>query len=830
MGDEATLRTMRLLAWTDAGGARRLAELTAGAGVETTRVEESAEALARAVASPFDVILIDAGLPELDVLDVLGRIRVAAPGAAVVVLTTEEDEAIGRAALHAGAQDYLVRGRLDRGTVLRSLRHAVERHAARRQLDHINGVLRAIRNVNQLITQEKDPERLLARASRLLLEVRGYSAAWIGAADRAGRVVFGAAGWGEAFAPFGERLRGGWRPACWEAARTVPTGVTMRVPGRDCASCPLAADAAYFASAVVPVRHAGSDLGLLVISVPEAKPPDADETSLLIEVAGDLGLALHTIELEGRSRQYARMVAATRDAMALVGRDHRYVEVNASYGRLAGRRAEDLRGVHVSEVLGEEVYANTARPALEECLAGRETSVEAVVERPGLGRRAFETHHSPSLAPDGSVEAVVVSIRDVTARRQAEEERRRVEERLRLSQRMEPLGTLAGGVAHDFNNILSVILNCTEFALETLGPGHPARADLLDVKKAAQRAEALTRQLLAFGRRQVLRPVPIDLNEVILGLEPLLRRVLGEGSDLVLRLAPGLGVVRADVGQLEQVLVNLAINARDAMPREGRLTIETRNANLTGEEFGDGAGEFPPGPWVELIVSDTGVGMDEATRLRLFEPFFTTKARTGGHGLGLSSVYGIVEQSGGHIRVESEVGRGSAFHIVLPRVGEAAEPVARPAPDAAAPPAGTELVLVVEDEPALRDVMRRILAGAGYRTVTAADGGEAIAVAERLSDEIHLLLTDVVMPQMGGRELAERLRRTRPGLRVLFVSGHSEEATRRQGVPAEHSELVAKPFTPAVLLRHVRRVLDGPPAAPGASAGGRRADGGGVRG
>jgi PAS domain S-box-containing protein len=359
----------------------------------------------------------------------------------------------------------------------------------------------------------------------------------------------------------------------------------------------------------VPVRHAGGNLGVLVISVPEARSPDADETSLLIEVAGDLGLALHAIELEGQSRRYARMVDASREAMALVGRDHGYLEVNASYGRLAGKHPEELRGVHVSAVLGDEVYASVARPALEECLAGRETSVEVVVERPEIGRRTFEAYYSPCLAPDGSVEAAVISIRDVTVRRQVEEERRRVEERLRLSQRMEALGTLAGGLAHDFNNILSVILNCTEFALEAVGPAHPARADLLDVRKAGQRAEALTRQLLAFGRRQVLRPVPTDLNEVVRGLEPLLRRALGESCDLALRLAPGLGVVRADVGQIEQVLVNLAINARDAMPGAGRLTIETRNASPAGTEFGGRAAEFPPGPWVELLVSDTGVGV-----------------------------------------------------------------------------------------------------------------------------------------------------------------------------------------------------------------------------
>jgi len=407
-------------------------------------------------------------------------------------------------------------------------------------------------------------------------------------------------------------------------------------------------------------------------------------------------------------------------------------------------------------------------------------------------------------------DVIQCNIRDISARKRAEREHRALEDQLRTSQRMEAIGSLAGGVAHDFNNLLSVILSFNAFSLETAPAGSELHGDLLEVKRAAERATVLTRQLLAFSRRQVLEPVRLDLNEVVLGVERMLRRILGEDLELAHVLASDLGPVRADRGQMEQVLLNLAVNARDAMPDGGRLTLETSNREV-GPGDAQGPGLPLPGSWVRLTVADTGCGMDELVRARLFEPFFTTKEIGKGTGLGLSVVYGIVQQSGGSIRIESEPGRGSRFEILLPRDRSAgrveAQPSLSPAPGAVT---GTETVLVVEDEPALRQLFDRTLGGAGFKVLLAADGAAALETSAGYTAEIHLLLTDVVMPRMGGRAVAEALRAARPGLKVLLMSGYPDHASLRDAGSQAKLELLSKPFTAAELLRKVREALDAP--------------------
>jgi CheY-like chemotaxis protein len=370
---------------------------------------------------------------------------------------------------------------------------------------------------------------------------------------------------------------------------------------------------------------------------------------------------------------------------------------------------------------------------------------------------------------------------------------------------MDAVGRLAGGVAHDFNNLLTVIAGRCELLRSRCRPEDPAwrHADLIG--KTAERAARLTHQLLAFSRKQVLRPRVLDLNVVVAGMDRMLRRLIGEDGDLVVVEAKRLGATRADPGQLEQVILNLVVNARDAMPNGGRLMIETANIRLAEGLPGTGI-DAPAGEYVMLAVGDTGVGMDPEVQAHLFEPFFTTKGPGKGTGLGLATVYGIVKQSGGYVGVESELGRGSVFRIYLPRVDESPEAL-EPTMGGRAP-RGSETVLVVEDDDALRELAREILEMHGYTVIDARHPGEALLIVERRTGRIDLLVTDVVMPEMSGRELAERLSAVRPLLKVLYMSGYTDDAIVHHGVLDAGITLIQKPFAPDAFAGKVREVLD----------------------
>jgi signal transduction histidine kinase/ActR/RegA family two-component response regulator len=399
----------------------------------------------------------------------------------------------------------------------------------------------------------------------------------------------------------------------------------------------------------------------------------------------------------------------------------------------------------------------------------------------------------------------------VEERERAERALRDSEDQLRQSQKLEALGALAGGVAHDFNNLLSVILGYSQFTIEALPADSQQRADVQQISEAGKRASGLVKQLLAFSRKQVLQPQIVDLNRIVTGMQPLLRPLLGEDVIVESRLAPSLRRIRADPGQIEQVILNLAVNARDAMPNGGTLAIET--ANVVLDERSEGL-PLPGGPAVMLAIRDTGTGMDAVTRQRIFEPFFTTKPLGQGTGLGLSTVYGIVRQSEGNITVFSEPGQGSVFRCYFPSASEASlEPGGElRSPDACA---GSETILIAEDEGEVRALMRRALLRQGYTVLEASHGREALELAGGYPETIDLLITDAVMPFVSGRELAERLTATRPGLRVLIVSGYSGEAVERHGVLTPESVFLQKPILPATLLAAVRDILDLAAAPPG---------------
>ena len=412
-----------------------------------------------------------------------------------------------------------------------------------------------------------------------------------------------------------------------------------------------------------------------------------------------------------------------------------------------------------------------------------------------------------SLFPVCASEYVNIYGHDITQRRRAERERGQLEAQLRVSQRLEAIGSLAGGVAHDFNNLLSVILTNTDFALNEVPKDHLLAEELREVKRAAERAAGLTRQLLAFSRKQVLHPVALNLNRIAEDVEKMLRRIVGEDIELVKELAPDLGLTLADPGQIEQVLLNLVVNARDAMPGGGKLTLETANIAFD-EDYAKRNLGVTAGPHVRISVADNGCGMDEQTLARLFEPFFTTKEQGKGTGLGLATVYGIVTQSGGSIEVESEPGKGATFRVYLPRAMKATEAVIQ---TIAVPRQlkGTETILVVEDEAALLKVARRALEFSGYTVLSADSGSSALQLAAEHPGSIDLLLTDVVMPKMSGRALAEAFARIRPEANALYMSGYTDDAIFREGVLDSSMRFLSKPFTAEELRQKVREVLDG---------------------
>jgi PAS domain S-box-containing protein len=395
-------------------------------------------------------------------------------------------------------------------------------------------------------------------------------------------------------------------------------------------------------------------------------------------------------------------------------------------------------------------------------------------------------------------------------------EHKRLEDQLRHSQKMEAVGQLAGGVAHDFNNLLMLIQAHNESLRDRLDPNDPARKDALEIEMAVARAASLTSQLLAFSRKAVLRPKVLNLNAVLSDVAKMLHRLLGENIEVAVVPAAVLGRVKADPGQIEQVILNLAVNARDAMPEGGKITIETRDIELT-ENDSKIRGGAPAGKYVMLTVSDTGSGMDTQTQARIFEPFFTTKAPGKGTGLGLATVYGVVKQSDGWIWVDSAPGRGTTFKIHLPRVEEGEKPessastvpLAKAVPSLATAPKGTETVLVVEDQDGIRDIVRESLRRNGYQVLIAVDGEQALQIASTFADPIHLLITDLVMPNIGGRELAQRLAPMRPKMKVLFMSGYSEHAAADDDLDAS-ATVLQKPFSLDALARNVRRVLDEP--------------------
>jgi two-component system cell cycle sensor histidine kinase/response regulator CckA len=509
--------------------------------------------------------------------------------------------------------------------------------------------------------------------------------------------------------------------------------------------------------------------------------------------------------VEGRLRT---LLESVPDAVVIVSENGAIVHVNSRTEELFGYTRRELLGRPV-EILVPERFREAHRIHRSGYSAApRARSMGAGLDLYGLRQDGREFPVEISLSPLAAAGGRLVStfIRDLT-------ERRGLEAQLRQAQRMEAIGRLAGGVAHDFNNLLTVIMGHCELLQGRLPEGDATRRGIEEIRSAGERAASLTRQLLAFSRRQVLAPKVLDLNAVVGSMAPMLRRLIGEDIELRTALATGLGHVKTDPGQIEQVIMNLVVNARDAMPRGGKITIETANVTLDKADARRHV-VVRPGTYVRLCVSDTGTGMDAATQARIFEPFFTTKEPGKGTGLGLSTVYGVIKQSGGYIWVYSEPGQGATFKIYVPQVGEEFEGAEATEPRAA-PRRGAETVLLVEDEDGVRSLAREILEAQGYTVLEAGQAAEALQICERHEGEIHLLLTDVVMPQTNGPALAARAASLRPGMRVLYMSGYTANAIAHHGVLDVGVAYLQKPFTVTSLAQKVRESLDAPPTGTG---------------
>jgi two-component system cell cycle sensor histidine kinase/response regulator CckA len=699
--------------------------------------------------------LLDLILPDEQGLDTLIRMQSTAPGVPVVVLTGVDDEALAFKAVREGAQDYLVKGRTDGDLLVRSMRYARERQrsveALQRREEHFRSLIENALDLISIISEDgtiryasPSHERVLGYRSA---ELVGHSFHEFVHPEDADQLVNGFRSNGSP-ASIESRVRhknGNWR--------------VLESFGRNLV------DAPGVQGIVINSRDVTERKG--------AEEALREANNTLRAVIRTSPLAIYAVDQDGRVRSW-----------------------NAAAQRMFGWQEWELIGELLPHIQEGEEQRFTEH--LEQVGSGM---TEAVFETRCCTRdgRTLDVNiwNAPLRDGSGALRGMVHLVADVT-------ERKRLEEQLHHSLKMEAMGRLAGGVAHDFNNLLMIIEGYLQILLGEMRLEDPLRGDLEEVLKAAQRAADLTKQLLAFSRRQIIQPELLDLNALIRNLERMLKRIIGEDIELVTKLVPELKAVTADPGQIEQVVVNMTVNARDAMPAGGKLIVETSNVRL--DEDARPSLTMEAGDYVVLGVADTGVGIDADVLSHLFEPFFTTKERGKGTGLGLSTSYGIIKQNGGDVEVQSELGKGTKFTIYLPVAGDQTVwPESRVEHKALS---GSETVLLVEDDDSVRVVLETMMRRRGYEVLSCGSPQDALDICRQHGTTIDLLVTDIIMPVMNGRELAERVRALRPGIRVLYVSGYAETAP--VDVLDTAMDYLQKPFAPDVLAAKVREVLSRP--------------------
>jgi PAS domain S-box-containing protein len=747
----------------DPGTCQTLGDVLELRGHTVQTVTRGQSALAVMVERAVNLAILDVQLPDISGLDLLRSIKASSPTTEVIVITGHASVPTAIEAINGTAFAYVIKPfemdhllaviekALEKQRLVRTLRESEERY--RLVAEHIQDAILLL-----------DLEGRIVLTNRRGEELTGYPAATLrnrpisslltreGAEEAASRIE--AAKAGRDVTPFFEAevlRRDGTR--VWVEANVANVLKDGKVSGR----LAVVRDITMRRQAEAALRETSQRLQAVVDAAPVAI------------IAAD---------------RAGRVVLWSRAATRLLGWTEGEVLGKVLPSIPEERRAE-FEAARGQNFRGEPTLYETQRRRKDGSLVDVITST------------------APLTGPDESTSGTLGILVDIT-------ERRQLEDQLRQAVKMEGIGRLAGGIAHDFNNLLTVIGGRTHILMNRLPADHPMRRDLELIQKTGERAAGLTRQLLAFSRKQILQPTVLDLNWVVSDVRSLLERLLGEDIELITKLSPGLSTILADHGQLEQVILNLAVNAKDAMPRGGRLTLETSEVTLD-ESYSRQHVDIPPGTYVALAVSDTGIGMDQATQARVFEPFFTTKEVGKGTGLGLATAYGIIKQSNGHIAVCSEPGIGTVFRIYLSRTaGTAGERAAKTRKEHDPIPLGTETVLLAEDDLALRALTRDILEMQGYAVVEATDVEDAQRVSERHEGIVHLLITDVVMPRMSGRALADAIRRQRPAIKVLFMSGYTDDAIVHHGVLDPGTAFLQKPFTPVTLGRKVREVLDQP--------------------
>jgi PAS domain S-box-containing protein len=588
-------------------------------------------------------------------------------------------------------------------------------------------------------------------------------------------------------------------------ASRQPAWIPDVVQDKNFPRAPAAAQVGLHGALGFPVMSGGSVVAVLEFFSHQIREPDLDLLQMLGAIGIQIGQFIERKQAEAAFRQiqqrFRGIYESSKDAIGYASLDGRLLDVNDSFAKLTGYTRDEALTKTYQEITPAEYHALEAEIVQHILKTGEPAEYEKAFVRKDGKRVAVVLTVFVVNSTEGRPSGIAAIIKDMTQRKQ-------LEQQFLQAQKMEAVGKLAGGVAHDFNNLLTVILSYTELLLKKVRSTSASRGFVEEIRAAAKRAAALTQQLLAFSRKQMLEPKVLDLNSLISDLEGMLRPLVGEAIDLVSVLAPRLGRIKADPSQLEQVIMNLVINARDAMPEGGQLTIETANVELT-ESHASKQPTMQLGPYVMLTVTDTGCGMNAETLSHIFEPFFTTKEPGQGTGLGLSTVYGIVKQSGGSIWVYSEEGEGTTFKIYLPRVRPATQRDTERLPGHDLEGVrGKETILLVEDEPVVRALIKNALNQHGYFVLDTQNGMDALRVGTQYAGQLDLLITDVIMPQMSGREVAHNLALIFPDLKILFISGFTDDAIVRHGVLEKGSAFLQKPFTPDVLLRKVRTILD----------------------
>ncbi|NIN70619.1 MAG: response regulator [Gemmatimonadetes bacterium] len=723
--------------------------------------------LARLAAGGIDLILLDLGLPDSSGLMTFDRVHEDAPGVPIVVLGRGDDEAPAIEAARRGAQDYVVKGRMDAHTLGRTVRYAIERTRAEEALSESQRALATLMgNLPGMAYRcRNNNDWSMEFVSSGCHELTGYQPGDL-INDRL-------ISYGQLIHP--DDRREGWDEVQLALKENRPFQLTYRI------------------------RTAAGEEKWVWEQGVGVRAPDGEIVALE-------GLIIDMSErrrAEQASKLLATAVEQGAEAIIITDLDGTIQYVNPSFERVTGYSREDAVG-KTPAILKSGKHDSEFYREMWETLGRGDVWTGHFINRKKDGTLyRQDATISPVRDASGAIVNYVSVARDVTRERE-------LEEQLQQSQKMEAIGQLAGGIAHDFNNLLTAILGNSELLLNRVAADDPRRMDLEEIRQAGMRAAGLTRQLLAFSRRQVLEPVVLDLNEVVASVSTMIVRLIGEHVELATKLSQDLGLVNADPGQIEQVILNLAVNARDAMPQGGRMLIETSNADLDAEYVSSHA-PVESGAYVMLAVSDTGAGMDEATTSRIFEPFFTTKEAGKGTGLGLSTVYGIVKQSNGYIWVYSEPGHGTTFKIYLPRVqvpeDQQADADAADRDRRSSIRGWHETALLVEDDTSVRAVVRRTLVSNGYNVVEAGNAGDAVRLAEEYGGVIDFLITDLIMPETSGRDLAQTISALRPGIKVLYMSGYSDNTVLHHGMVSSDMEFIAKPFTQEKLLEKIRQVL-----------------------